>query len=65
MENIKELMKRSKGKSISVIFTKKDGSSRIMNCETGVQKNQDFQTTGLFLLFLVILLQKILMSLWL
>lgn len=33
------LMKGSKGKVFTVIFKKKDGSIRKMNCRLGVQKN--------------------------
>lgn len=33
-----ELIKESKGKTFSVIFTKKDGTKRYMNCRTGVKK---------------------------
>lgn len=33
-----ELMKSTNGKMFSVVFTKKDGSTRHMNCRTGVKK---------------------------
>ena len=34
-----ELMKSTKGKVFTAIFTKKDGTTRTMNCRTGVHKN--------------------------
>lgn len=38
-EQLKYILKNSKGKIITVVFKKKDGSIRVMNTRTGVVKN--------------------------
>ena len=47
MSNLADIITQSKGKFINVVFYKKDGSLRTMNCRLGVTKHLKGGTTTL------------------